>query len=66
MEQYLQNVTDFHTTQRCSNILISDPLHQISPKLHNRCGKYRYKFTYAPLQYVVFIAEIFKKLAFTE
>jgi hypothetical protein len=66
MVQYLRNDTDFHETYKRSNVLTSDPLYQISPKLDNRCIKYRHKFTYAPLQYAVSIAQIKKKLAFTE
>jgi hypothetical protein len=59
--QYLWNVTNFHETHKRSNVLTSDPLYQISPKLNNRCIKYRQKFRYGPLQYAVSIAQIKKK-----
>jgi hypothetical protein len=66
MAQYLQNVADIYETPKCSNAIYSDPLYRISPKLDTKCGKYRCKFIYAPMHYVLFIAQIFIRLTVTQ
>jgi hypothetical protein len=36
-------------TLKTLSSVCSGLLHQISPKLDNKCGKYRYKFIYGPM-----------------